>query len=217
MKNINDIVNKVDFTSKTTTEPPLTPVDDKTKVMVNEIFKRLGGIFTAYKAAWPDNKTVNAAKEQYLLGFMENNITSLSRIKHAMKRARLESQHKPFIPTIGQFITWCTPSPEELGLPSVYKAFQEASRNAANSKYEEVEWTHAAVHHTAVETGYYKLSNKREDESFKLFERNYEITIKMLLNGEELRTIPKALPEKIETVTAGLGTSHLKDMLNKLR
>ena len=171
-------------------------VSEETKQIVNLIFTKLQAVFTASKYAWPNNDIVRAAKEQYLLGFVENSLTCINRIKIGLKRARLESKDGPFIPTVGQFISWCTPRPEDLNLPAPHVAYKEACRNVCDSRYNKANWSSQVIYHAASECGFYELKHLPEKDSFKLFKYNYSLAIETVLSGGELKPMPKALPEK---------------------
>lgn len=59
-----------------------------------------------------------AVKRQWIIGFIENGITS-AMINAGMRMAR--QQRNPFMPSIGQFMTWC-----EQGLAQQYGLFSPA-------------------------------------------------------------------------------------------
>ena len=98
-------------------------------------------------------------------------------------------------------------SPEALGLPAVEKSYREACRNAHPAA--EQRWSHEAVHHAACETGFHELRSLPEDKSRALFERAYAVTVRMLLAGEPLREIPKALPASVRVSTPEVGRAAL--------
>lgn len=160
---------------------------------MNEVFAKIMGASPAFKQAFINTKILTEAKKIWLQVFIENDLNDWRKIQCGI--INLASQTNPFVPTAGQFIAMCTPSAESLGLPSLQKAYEEACR--LSKPYEkERSWSHEAVFHAAQETGLFFLSNNSKDKSFPVFKRNYEIVIDMLLNGEKLREIPKALEKK---------------------
>ncbi|WP_312272256.1 replication protein P [Pseudomonas sp.] len=171
----------------------VTNIDKGTAEVVNSLFKQLQAIFPAWKQAWPDDAALDAAKKSWIKGFMAAGITSIEQIRFGVQQCRASGT--PFAPSIGQFIKWCEPTAEMLGLPSADKAYAEACRNAHPSA--DRHWTHAAVMHAANETGFYNLNTLKEDESKKLFNRNYDIACRMVAKGEPLKEIPKALPSEV--------------------
>jgi hypothetical protein len=102
-----------------------------------------------------------------------------------------------------------------LGLPEVGKAYREACRNshfAADQR-----WSHPAVHHAACETGFHELRSLPEERSRQLFERAYAVTVRMVLAGEPLREIPKALPASVSVSTPDVGNAALAALRRRVR
>lgn len=118
------------------------------------------------------------------------------------------------LPSFGDFLALCAACPESLGLPSDEAAYREACRNAHPAA--EAQWSHAAVHHAACETGFHELRNLPEEKSRRLFERAYAVTVRMLLAGEPLREIPKALPVSVSVSTPGVGRAALAALRRKV-
>ncbi len=125
---------------------------------------------------------------------------------------------KDFPPKPGQFRRLCAITPEAIGLPSAAKAYREAldgTYAAAFPGKKAFQWSHQAVYHAAVETGHTAL---RAKDGEKVFERNYEIACRMVINGEEMRSIPKALPAAVVVPVppevALANVARIKAMLN---
>lgn len=173
-------------------------IDQGAAVVVNKLFRELQAIFPAWKQAWPDDAALAAAKRSWTKAFMAAGITQLEQIRFGLAMARTSGGD--FMPSSGKFVKWCTPTPEMLGLPDCEKAFREALRMAhpaMGARIDDPEaWSHQAVRHAALEAGLYSLGRLQMDPARKLFERAYELTCKMVLAGEPLREIPKALPAK---------------------
>jgi hypothetical protein len=102
---------------------------------------------------------------------------------------------------------------DRLGLPPIDKAFDEACRKA-HPAMAGAKWSHQAVYHAASESGFYNLNTLPMDASRKLFERNYAIACRMLLDGKPLKEVPLALPESVTTRTPEVGRAAL-DALRK--
>jgi hypothetical protein len=183
-------------------------VDPGTASVVNKLFAELQSIFPAWKQAWPNEKALDAAKRTWIKGFMRAGINSLEQIRLGIDRCR--ESGADFAPSVGRFVKWCQPTPEMLGLPTVERAYGEACRNshpAADGK-----WSHPGVYHAACETGFHALRTMGEEVSRRLFERNYTATVRMLLAGEPLREIPKALPETVSVRTPEVGREALAEL-----
>ena len=179
--------------------------DPATVEVVNRLFVELQAIFPAWRQAWPDDKALAAAKRSWIKGLAAAKITRLEQVRFGLEQCRLDGGD--FIPSVGKFVARCRPTPESLGLPSPARAFREACANAHPAA--EQRWSHEAVYHAACETGFHELRNLPEDKSRVLFERAYALTVRMLLAGEPLREIPKALPERVSVRTEAVGRAAL--------
>lgn len=167
----------------------------KTAAVINDLFRDLRTICSAWKQAWPDETTYRAAKQQWLTAFLEAGINAPEQLQFGLMRCRQSGRE--FIPAPGKFIEWCHPSPEMLGLPALGAAFREACRNAHPSMAGQAKWSHDAVWHAAKECGFENLNRLATDLSSKLFERNYSIAVRRLVAGEPLQKMPLALPAEV--------------------
>lgn len=173
--------------------PPVVELDEKSTDIVNRLFVELQAIFPAWKQAWPTDRALAAAKRSWVRGFMAAGIRDLNQIRFGLERCR--EHGSDFAPSVGKFIDWCRPSPESLGLPTVEQAYLTACRisHPAANRCD----VHPAVWHAARETSLLALSTMPEVKSRPVFERAYALTVDMIIKGEPLREIPKALPEKV--------------------
>ena len=108
-----------------------------------------------------------------------------------------DKQLQDWPPAAPQFRALCLArDPEAFGLPSEEKAYREACGRAyRNGPSLHRPWSHPAVCHAALETGFHALNTLKEDASRTLFARNYGIACRMVMDGEPLRTIPLGLPD----------------------
>lgn len=121
-------------------------------------------------------------------------------------------------PSAPQFCGMCQALPADYGLPDEQKAYSEACRNAHPSMAGITKWSHNAVYHAAVETGFYNLNTLAQAASRKLFDRNYTIAMRMVMAGEQLKAMPLALPETVSArTTPEVGKAALADIRGKLR
>jgi hypothetical protein len=143
--------------------------------------------------------------------FLDEGIRTQGQIEFGMIKAR--KQVSDFIPSPGQFIEWCKPTPEMLGLPPLAAAHREAVRNAHPSMAGQGRWSHDAVWHAAKECGFESLNKLDAALSLKLFDRNYTITIRRLLDGLPLQPMPKALPAKVDgRITPEVGKGAIAEL-----
>lgn len=156
---------------------PLGVVDDQTGEVVEKIFRQLQGIFPAYKQAWPDDKALNAARRNWTMALIDAGISDIEQVRYAILQCRRSGS--PFAPSVGQFIAWCKPSPEQLGLP----AAEDAWMQALMAKY-----GHEAVRLAAIETGLFDLRGARQDDKSlrSRFDRAYEIIVRRAQESQPL-------------------------------
>jgi hypothetical protein len=187
-------------------------IDPATVEVVNKLFFELQAIFPAWRQAWPDDKALAAAKRSWVRAFVAAGINRIEQIRYGLAQCRLSGSD--FAPSVGRFIEWCTPTPELLGLPAVRDAYREACRIAHPSA--SADGVHPAVYHAATEVGFWELANLSEQQSRKLFERVYGAVVQMVLNGQPLREVPKALPERVSVSTPEVGRSALAGLRDAL-
>ncbi|MEG5263257.1 replication protein P [Pseudomonas sp. JDS28PS106] len=186
-------------------------IDEGTAAVVNALFRELQAIFPAWKQAWPDDDALKAAKRSWIKAFMSQGITQIEQIRHGIEACR--ALQKPFAPSAGEFIALCQPTPEMLGIPSHDAAYAEAVANAHPCMVGSRHWSHQAVYHAASQSGFHPLSRLPADASRKLFDRNYDITIRMILDGKPLRNIPLALPSRVDgRMTPEIGNKALAEL-----
>ena len=133
MKSMQDLVKNINMTEHKEKE---IVVDTFAKNVINKVFKELALILPAWQYAWksddPQNpdKVLNAAKQQWTKAFIENNINTVEQISLGFAKAR--KYESDFVPSCGKFISWCTPSPEDLGFPCEQQALKQCitHRNA---------------------------------------------------------------------------------------
>ncbi|KWW44222.1 replication protein P [Vibrio cholerae] len=162
--------------------------------IINILFAELQSCFPAWKATFPSKSDVDAAKRTWTKGLLEAGIITEQQLQCGLRKAR--QAESPFWPSLGQFVKWCQPDPADYGLPSVRQAYMEACRNSHRlSEMTNEEWSHAAVYVALKNTGTFDIRNRKEAETWPIFERNYEIAVRRALAGEDLNAeIPKALP-----------------------
>lgn len=181
--------------------------DAGTASVINSLFRELQAVFPAWKQAWPDDKSLAAAKATWTKAFMAEKINKIEQIRFGIEQCRkLET---PFAPSVGEFIAMCQPTPEMLGIPALDSAFREACRNAHPSIVATAKWSHQAVYHAACESGLSNLNRLAHDACLRLFERNYKITVRALVAGQPLRKMPLALPETVSVRTQQTGRDAL--------
>ncbi|NJI87149.1 replication protein P [Shewanella sp. Iso12] len=185
--------------------------------IINKLFAELQACFPAWKHSFPGQHDIAAAKRSWARGLVEAGISSEQQLQWGLRKAR--QAESPFWPSLGQFVKWCQPDPAEFGLPTPEAAFKEASRNSHPASAD-CKWTHPAVYVAAREAGKFELANLPRDKSWPLFERAYSITVRRVLEGEDLSgEIPKALPQKPEarSVNPKVAQQHIERLKRMLK
>lgn len=149
----------------------------ETAEVVNGLFRRLRGIFPAWRQAWPSTEALAAAKEEWIKEFASEGIRTLEQIEFGIEKCR--KLKKPFAPSVGEFIAMCTPGPEDFGMPSAADAWIEALMAA---------YSHDAVKIAANATGLFDLrAAKQEDKGLRQrFDHNYAVVIRRAQEGQPL-------------------------------
>ena len=193
MKTAIQIANKVFVEPSQYAVEPAQPkplIDPASAQVVNALFAELKAIHPAWRSAWPNVESENNAKRSWTKAFTSAGMCSIEQIRYGIERCRANGN--PFMPSVGEFLNWCRPTPENMGLPSVERAYLQAC--AASHPAADSSRLHPAVWHAACEAGLYLLARQPESKSRPVFERAYALTIEMIIRGEPLREIPKALP-----------------------
>ncbi|MFJ2480711.1 replication protein P [Pseudomonas sp. NPDC087598] len=169
-------------------------VTPQTAEVVNDLFRRLRGIFPAWRQAWPSTEALDSAKAEWIKEFADAGIRSLEQIEFGIQKCR--KLKKPFAPSVGEFIAMCVPSPEDFGMPAPADAWLEALMGT---------YSHEAVKLAAEATGLFDLrAAKQEDKGLRArFDRNYEVILRRAQVGQ-------ALDGKI---AAGIGHDSQKSVL----
>ncbi|KAA5840208.1 Replication protein P [Pseudomonas chlororaphis] len=153
------------------------PVTPQTAEVVNDLFRRLRGIFPAWRQAWPSTEALDAAKAEWIKEFAAQGIRTLEQIEFGIQKCR--KLKKPFAPSVGEFIAMCVPSPEDFGMPIAADAWFEALLGT---------YSHEAVKLAAEATGLFDLRGARqEDKNLRArFERSYEVILRRAQAGQPL-------------------------------
>ena len=160
-------------------ENHVQPLDitPQTVEVVNDLFRRLRGIFPAWRQAWPSTEALDAAKAEWIKEFADEGIRTLEQIEFGIQKCR--KLKKPFAPSVGEFIAMCVPGPEDFGMPAAADAWIEALMTT---------YSHEAVKLAAEATGLFDLRGaKQEDKGLRArFDRNYEIILRRAQMGQPL-------------------------------
>lgn len=190
-------------------------IDPQTRAVVDDLFVRLKAVCAAWRASWPTDAEVGAAKREWLAEFMVAGIRDASQISYGVRMARAQSG-PGYVPTPGAFVAWCF-SPEALGLPDLDRAYKQAVRNTHPSQVGHCKWSHPAVYHASVAAGWYSLQRLERHLGLKRFEVKYLEQCKKVGRGEVLEPVPvAALPEHAGPSTPEVGRAALAELRKKV-
>ena len=173
-------------------------LSEKDAIFVNKLFKELEAIFPAYSQILSTQKKEGDTKKSWVKGLYEAGIFTDKEIQLGLKRARASGE--TFLPSVGRFCKWCAPLPEDVGLPSIEKAFKYAINN---HKFLVASlWTHPAIYVAASSLSNQVFLSSKQDKTFKAFEEAYLCAIKRVFSGEDLTSeMPKESPQ-LEVTTS---------------
>src|ERR1017187_3674214 len=117
MERISDLLDKGLIKQLPGNEKVDNQLDPFIVKLVNNLFAFFFSICRGFEKQYSDPKRLVMEKNQWILAFQDEGLTDMKRIDFGMKRTRRESPI--YTPTIGQFLDWCIPKPEELGIPLV--------------------------------------------------------------------------------------------------
>ncbi|MCA6064472.1 replication protein P [Thalassolituus marinus] len=160
------------------------------KEAINQIFELFRfNYHNQFLKAFPDLNTMNMAKRLWsrLLGEYSPEVI--------MRAAEKSVKESTFLPNVHEVLARCDIA-DTLGLPTAYAAYVEACR--APSPKKEFNWSHPAIYFAGRASDWFFLANTPEEHAFPVYQRNYEILLKRIQNGEEIELdIPKALPQEV--------------------
>ncbi|CAG9297593.1 replication protein P [Celerinatantimonas diazotrophica] len=165
-----------------------------------EIWRQLKVAFPAWRQAFANKTAEQSAKRVWLMALIENGVTRDEQIQIGLRMAR--RMDSPFFPSPGQFIKWCRPTPEMLGLPDSETAYRQAVA---------LRPTHLVVK-AAIRATRFERRALVESEFRKVFERCYTIICRRYARGEDLEAaIASAIPDKAtaKPVSAEQGMNYI--------
>ncbi|MGY2186175.1 replication protein P [Pseudomonas sp. SDO5591_S426] len=184
----------------------------ETGKVINQLFRQLRSIRTAWRQAWPDKKSYMESKATWLKAFIENGICTQEQIDIGLIRCRAEPSD--FIPSVGKFIQGCVPAPEMLNppLPRVEAAYKQALRNCHPTMHGVAKWYHPAVYHATAAAGFNSLPLLSRELGLISFEKRYLEQVRKVWMGENLGPVPVAELAAPSTRTPEVGNQALAEL-----
>lgn len=159
---------------------------------INQIFAEFEFAYhNQFHKAFADAESLVIAKKYWLSSLEQY---APGQIVQAAKRV-IKTQD--YLPSIAALVRACDQGLDLFGLPSPRQAYFEAC--AAPSPKREHNWSHEAVYFAGKAAGWYLLANEPEAKAFPVFEYNYNLLCKRVMQGESLALeLPVPLSDKIE-------------------
>jgi len=107
-------------------------IDEFAKSIIDRVFDNLAIVFPAWQYNWKTEDQIDGAKREWTKAFIENNICTMEQISHGFAKARKSETN--FLPSCGVFISWCTPTPEDLGYPGEAQALEQCITHRNKTK-----------------------------------------------------------------------------------
>ncbi len=194
---MNHISNLIDLTKIKQEKESMNQPSKESAEVINWLFKELRSNFTAFKQAWPDDEAQRTAKKTWLKAFMLAGINRIEQLQYALNKCYL--MEKPFVPSPGEFIAWCKPSPQDLGFPVTEQAYKiSIEMNIKYSDYKHPDdRIDTIIRHAIKQIGTISYREMKTDTAQKIFKTYYDISLKQFLDGE-LKIIPKTLTQRPE-------------------
>ena len=197
--------------------------DEETSRIVDMLFDELMSIFPAHKCAFETQHIFDLAKKNWFLALKSARITSVETIKVGLNQARKSTN--PFFPSCGQFVLWCSPSSDDLGMPSkedAYDISQKMNRQFPEGLQLPLE-VESVIKYCLKSIGRMEYRMMTAENSRKTFYYTYELALKRHAScGVDI--IPRAIPRETRQTQGDreramkardIGMESLKEILNR--
>ena len=156
-------------------------ITEQTVAFVNKVMKTILANSPAWSVSLKGTDSINDYRQQLVKAFLENNIVQMAQVELGLKRIRKEPTN--FLPSVGQFIAWCIPTPEDINAPEVLDAYQEACAY----RYSRKAISHPCIAYALAKISVFELSNKTEKQTLPQFEKLYLSAVKKYYYGDSLQ------------------------------
>lgn len=184
--------------------------------MVNRIFDQILIACPAYR---PNDEELRRAKKVWMMALVDGGIRSDEELARGIRKLRLND--KPFLVSPGQFVAWCQPSPEDMGLPGVEDAYQEACRHAhdVHGADRRQVWSHPAVRAAGLAAGWFLLRSSEAKVGFPVYQRAYLKLVEQLRGGAVLDAPQLPSPDQVShrPLTGDAARMRSQSLLRELR
>ncbi len=189
MKDMNDLVKNTALhnlseqmpeSSHNQTAQQKQLITEQTIAFVNRVMKTILANSPAWSVSLKGTDSINDYRQQLVKAFLENGIAQMKQVELGLQRIRQEPTN--FLPSVGQFIAWCKPTPEAIGCPDV----DDAYRQACGFKYSKKALSHPCIAYALAKISMYELSTKSEQQTKPRFAKRYQQAVELFYNGDPL-------------------------------
>lgn len=186
MKDMNNLINASNLNkamSQTSSQSPEKKqvITEQTIHFVNRVMKTILANSPAWTISLKGTESINDYRQQLVKAFLENDITQMSQVELGLKQIRKEPTN--FLPSVGQFISWCVPSATAIDAPELDDAYKEA----CFYRYSKKTLSHPCIAYALSKISMYELSNKSEAATKPRFEKLYQKAIEKFYYGDALQ------------------------------
>jgi len=205
----NDLLTKAQQNLTTSTDQPKISGDQYAANIVNDLFKSLFAAKPGWRASFPNIKdaaeldaAVNLLKKTWIKAFAENGINTKEQIQTAMRQVRKDPGR--FLPSVGEFMEWTKPNPEDYGLPDAESAYREACDNCHQPSRHK--WSDNAVYAAGCIVQWFNLRTQSGKEDVRNTKRSYlrayESACKDVMEGKSING-PQVVERGLEQHSQG--------------
>lgn len=223
MKNTKQIIESIrrqGIVSKPEEQPV---INDFAKGIIDKVFNQLEVIFPAWKQAWTDESKKASAKMEWTKAFIENDISTIEQIQYGFKKAR--QADTDFLPSCGKFVSWCCPSPEDMGYPSEERAKQLCVSYRANKKLGVKMYVRPLIIELVKRIDWWVIDTAGSNEEHKRANKHFkDVYLDLIENYVEPKEIDSPRLESEEKVNSRMNESQRivksergMDYINKIR
>ena len=198
MINMNNLVANIGHKNLNEADETQRKTDEQAMKAVNSLFNELFIIYPAYlptlnkTAGEGANDTLNATKKLWLKQLQKHSITP-KMLRIGITKA--EDSASSFFPTIGEFISNCHPTAEDLGIPNLEEALHEACMGRGRKPQE---YSHPIVFEAGSMTGFFELYRTATKDIRPRFKVHYDTLKAKLMRGEEIEILTNAIEDQSE-------------------